>query len=94
MFPSLYMCAYNVGSITTYKRLTAFVEEIYKIKFDIISIAETWLSGSKRADLPSGYIIYQSRKPQGKRTFAGVTFYMLSSLNKRMLGIIFMSTFM
>ena len=47
--------------------------------------------GSKRVNLPSGYTIYQSSKPQGKRTFAGVAFYVPLSLNKRVLGVIFVS---
>uniref|UniRef100_A0A914WLJ8 Endonuclease/exonuclease/phosphatase domain-containing protein n=1 Tax=Plectus sambesii TaxID=2011161 RepID=A0A914WLJ8_9BILA len=66
-------------------------EEIRNVKFDIIGIAETRLSGSKRVDLPSGYTIYQSGKPQGERTFAGVAFYVPSSLSKRVLGVVFVS---
>uniref|UniRef100_A0A914VVS2 Reverse transcriptase domain-containing protein n=1 Tax=Plectus sambesii TaxID=2011161 RepID=A0A914VVS2_9BILA len=64
MFPSLYVCTYNARSIATRQRLTAFEEEIRNVKFDIIGIAETRLSGSKRVDLPSGYTIYQGGKPR------------------------------
>uniref|UniRef100_A0A914XRF7 Endonuclease/exonuclease/phosphatase domain-containing protein n=1 Tax=Plectus sambesii TaxID=2011161 RepID=A0A914XRF7_9BILA len=91
MFPSLYVCTYNARSIATRQRLAAFEEEIRNVKYDVIGIAETRLSGSKRVDLPSGYTIYQSGKPQGERTFAGVAFYMPSSLNKRVLGVVFVS---
>uniref|UniRef100_A0A914V5D8 DDE-1 domain-containing protein n=1 Tax=Plectus sambesii TaxID=2011161 RepID=A0A914V5D8_9BILA len=46
MSPSLYMGTYNARSIATCQHLTTFKEEIHNVKFNIIGIAETWLSST------------------------------------------------
>ena len=91
MSPPFYVCTYNARSITTRQRLAAFEEEISNIKFGIVGISETRLSGSKRIDLPSGYTIYHCGRPDGERTYAGVAFYIPSAINKRVLGVVFVS---
>ncbi|EYC38488.1 hypothetical protein Y032_0714g1764 [Ancylostoma ceylanicum] len=70
----------NVRSIATPERLAEFETSVEKIKFDIIGLSETRMSGAGRMDLHSGYSLYYSGSDG--RTSRGVGFYVPSSLNR------------
>ncbi|EYC07847.1 hypothetical protein Y032_0068g166 [Ancylostoma ceylanicum] len=75
----LHIATIDVRSIATPERQAEF-ETVEKIKFDIIGLSETRMSGAGSLDLRSGYSLYYS--DDNGRTSRGVGFYVSSLLNR------------
>lgn len=75
----LRICTLNVRSISSEVRLTDFESAMEALKFDVVGLSETRISGSSRIDLQSGFSMYNSGNSE--RGKSGVGFYLRSPLN-------------
>jgi len=77
------ICTLNVRSIKSNAQFEDFEENVSRVKFDVLGLAETRLPLSGCLDLNSGYVLYKSGKADGTSTHAGVGFYVSQEVNKQ-----------
>ncbi|KAK6054393.1 endonuclease/exonuclease/phosphatase family protein [Cooperia oncophora] len=87
----LKIAAVNVRGLCSQQRLADFEANVRKVKFTLIGLSETRRPNRECLQLGSGFVLYNSGRCDDTPTYAGVGFYMSTWMNKKLVGIRYIS---